>query len=274
MSTSGSLQPRSFSAIIPTRDRPGDLAACLRSVTAADNGRLREIIVIDDGSRVPCQIDSALVRVPVQLIRHETSQGPDRCRNTAVEAALGDDMAFLDDDARLPQDWFTIASTAVDAGWQAFTGRVLPFDHGIVSRARQWRYDQRYSALFTGQTTSFLAGGNSVVDRKAFRNANGFPILAAGGDNGLVSRLAGEGVDCRFLWDLRVLHRNSKGLGTAAKQAWRAGLANPAPSRRIAFDEFSRSLQALRSAPADIGLLNGSLQLMNTAGRMVARSTT
>lgn len=274
MSAPGRPQRRSFSVIVPTRDRPGDLAACLRSVTASDNGRLSEIIVIDDGSRTPCRIDPTLVRVPIRLIRHEISQGPDRCRNTAVEAALGDDLAFLDDDARLPQDWFTVASSAVDAGWLAFTGRVLPFDQGVVSRARQWRYDQRYSSLSTGQATSFLAGGNSVVDRQAFQRANGFPILAAGGDNGLVGRLAGEGVDCRFLWELRVLHRNSKGLRTAAQQAWRAGLANPAPSRQIALHEFSRSLRALRSAPADIGLLNGSLQLMNTAGRMLSRSTT
>ena len=43
-----------FSIIIPTRNRPAQITACLRSVAALDFPRDRfEVIVVDDGSTTP-----------------------------------------------------------------------------------------------------------------------------------------------------------------------------------------------------------------------------
>ena len=78
-----------------------------------------------------------LLDAEIRVIRHDRAVGPDRCRNEAVTIATGDDIGFLDDDARVAHDWFGVASAAVDSGMRAFTGRVLPFDTGVVSRAAQ-----------------------------------------------------------------------------------------------------------------------------------------
>lgn len=266
------MKPRTFSIVIPTRNRPEDLAACLRSVADADNGRLAEIIVVDDASVVPCSPGPSLAHVPLTVIRHDKRTGPDQCRNEAVQVARGDDIGFLDDDARVPHDWFTVASAAVDDGARACTGRVLPFDTDVVSRARQWRYDQRYTGLDSGQQVSFLAGGNSIVDRESFLRAGGFPVLGAGGDNGLVARLATIGVACLFVHELRILHRNSKGFATAAQQAWLAGRSAPAGPTEDTLRGCVRTLAQLNEAPLDVRVVNSALQLCNTAGRLVARA--
>jgi glycosyltransferase involved in cell wall biosynthesis len=267
------MRPRTFTIVIPTRNRPDDLAACLRSVAEADDGQLAEIIVVDDASAVPCRIDLSLAHVPLTVIRHDERTGPDQCRNDAVSVAAGDDIGFLDDDARMPHDWFAVASAAVAEGMRAFTGRVLPFDTDLVSRARQWRYDQRYTGLDTGQQVSFLAGGNSVVDRESFLRAGGFPVLGAGGDNGLVGRLETIGVGCRFVRELRILHRNSKGFAVAAQQAWLAGRSAPVAPTEDTVRGCVRTLAQLNEAPLDVRVVNSALQLCHTAGRLAARAT-
>jgi glycosyltransferase involved in cell wall biosynthesis len=265
------MTKRTVTVVVPTRDRPSDLAACLRSVIAADNGSFAEIIIVDDASAVPYEPDPSLTTVPVTVLRHDTRTGPDRCRNEAARVASGDDIGFLDDDARVPHDWFDVVSACTEDGLRLFTGRVLPFDSGVVSRARQWRYDRRYAPLVTGQPVSFFAGGNSVVDRELFLRAGGFPELSAGGDNGLVTRMAEQGVPCRFVSELRILHRNGKGFPLAAKQAWRAGRSAPVASATDTITGCARTLGQLRTAPLDVGVVNGALQLLNTAGRLVGR---
>jgi glycosyltransferase involved in cell wall biosynthesis len=260
---------RTFTVVVPTRDRPGDLSACLRSVLAADNGQLREIIVIDDGSAEPARPESAGGQVAVRLIRHVVPVGPDRSRNEAASVARADDLVFLDDDARMAHDWFAVASATAGSGARSFTGRVLPFDGGLLSQARQWRYDQRYAALATGQRVGFFAGGNSVADRELFLRAGGFPMLSAGGDNGIVGRLELLGIRTQFVRELRVLHRNGKGLRVAAGRAWMAGRDGPPSGPPEIAGDCARSLSQLRGAPLDVAAVNGALQLLNTAGRLM-----
>jgi GT2 family glycosyltransferase len=261
---------RTFTVVVPTRDRPGDLSACLRSVEEADDGRLLEIIVVDDGSGVPARVPPAEGRVAVRLVRHDRPEGPDQSRNEAVRIARADDIVFLDDDARMAHDWFAVASGVVDTGIRAFTGRVLPFDSGLLSRARQWRYDQRYAEMASGQAAGFFAGGNSVIDRELFLRVGGFPVRSAGGDNGIVARLAGAGVATTFVRELRILHRNGKGLRIAAERAWLAGRAASAGRPQEIIEECARSLRSLHRAPLDIAAVNGILQILNTTGQLLS----
>ncbi len=255
----------SFSVIIPTRDRPEEVSACLRSVRGADNGRLLEIIVIDDGSRTPVEVDGT----HVHLFRNDTPAGPDKSRNEAAGTAKADYLVFLDDDARMAHDWFHVASRMVDQGVRAFTGRILPFDCGLCSRARQWRYDQRYSGVATGQPVSFFAGGNSVVERELFLQVGGFPVLKAGGDNGIVTRLGNAGIATTFSRELRILHRNGKGLRTAAERAWSSGRAVSVAKPAEIIRDCARSLGRLRDAPADVAVVNGVLQVVNSTAQLM-----
>lgn len=84
--------------MIPTYNRPQMLQRALDSVIAQTFESV-EIIVVDDGSDTPTkQIVDAYDDVPVYLLEHDTSLGGAAARNTGIEAASGEFVAFLDDD--------------------------------------------------------------------------------------------------------------------------------------------------------------------------------
>jgi GT2 family glycosyltransferase len=258
-----------ISVIVPTIGRPHDLYECLRALVNADNGALHEVIVVDDGAAQPVRVDGALAsRARVTVLRNEVQRGASVSRNRAADVATGDVLAFVDDDARVLPDWFDVACADLIDDSVAITGRVLPFDAGLVSRARQWRYDQRYSRLAPGAEVGFLAGGNSLVRRAEFLAAGGFPDQPTAADNALVPRLRAVGGRCCFAPGLRVLHRNGKGFLTAAREAWRAGAANRVPPAQAmaALGGTLRSLPARRQP--DVALVNGALQVFNTLGQL------
>ncbi len=257
-----------ISVVIPTLMREHDLTECLLALAYADNGALHEVVVVDDGGSPPARIDPGLARrAKIVLLHNERRRGASVSRNRAAEVATGEVLAFVDDDARVVADWFEVACAELAMGRRALTGRVLPFDAGVVSRARQWRYDQRYKDLAPGAVVQFLAGGNSLVDREAFLAAGGFPDQPTAGDNALVPRLRAAGVECTFCPQLRILHRNGKGLLTAAKEAWRAGASNRIP-RRQALSAMYTSLRRLPAGRPDVALVNGALQVVNTLGQL------
>lgn len=265
----------SLTVVVPTRNRPVELGQCLGSIAAVPTPGLREIIVVDDASSQPVEVDLPLA-VPVRMVRNGAHRGAAASRNAAAWLVDADAIAFLDDDAVVFDDWFWVAQQRLLCDRAAITGRVLPIDHGAVSRARQGRYERRYEGLVAGAEVDFLAGGNSVVWTEAFRAAGGFPDVATGSDNLLVGALRERG-GCRFEPGLRILHRNSKGLPSALREAWRAGAcAGPdrvLGSKGLPTRPLRAALRAWRQPDAAAGLLNVVLQLAFEAGRLKALAT-
>jgi glycosyltransferase involved in cell wall biosynthesis len=86
------------SVVVPTHNRPHELALAVRSVLGQTLRDL-EVVVVDDGSRTPVDLNAAgLADGRVVLLRHETPQGVAQARNAAIAAARGEWVAFLDDD--------------------------------------------------------------------------------------------------------------------------------------------------------------------------------
>lgn len=90
------------SVVIPAFNAARTIGRALESVAAQTYKNL-EIIVVDDGSTD--DLDGALApfkEVGLHIVRHRVNRGAAAARNTGVEAARGDYLAFLDaDDA-----WF------------------------------------------------------------------------------------------------------------------------------------------------------------------------
>lgn len=88
-----------ISAIIPTRDRPTELARTLEELgrlTAEDVG---EVIVVDNASRETPRVPSRLLMgQPVELIRLDENTGA-AARNIGARRACGDWLLMLDDDS-------------------------------------------------------------------------------------------------------------------------------------------------------------------------------
>lgn len=101
-----------FSVIIPTHNRHGDLAACLRSIQSQRTAHEVETIVVDDAG----QVDLAdLVPDMGLYIRNPTNLGPSYSRNLAALKSSGDVLLFLDDDTELrPQSIDELARILAD----------------------------------------------------------------------------------------------------------------------------------------------------------------
>ncbi|MBY8870657.1 glycosyltransferase [Micromonospora sp. PLK6-60] len=255
--------------VIPTRNRPRDLRQCLLALRENDLRHLDEVIVVDDASRPVVSEEVELANLPVRVLRNHTSLGAMASRNRAAEEAAAPILGFLDDDALPRQDWLSriVEGLAEDRG--AVTGRVLPFDQGVVSRARQARYLQRYRSLTEGQPVTFFAGGNSAVWRDLFVKAGGFSALGVGGDNSVVDGLQRLDRPVCFLPELVVVHRNGKGLLRAFLNAYHAGRDHPRP---LSAGTALRDVLRARPVPADPAsqALNWALQVTHTMARGLA----
>jgi GT2 family glycosyltransferase len=83
------------SVVIVTRNRPGDLDDCLRSLEAARD-QIREVIVVDDASDEPVVAGSSTLKV--RVIRNETRAFLSRSRNSGAKASNSEYVMFVDDD--------------------------------------------------------------------------------------------------------------------------------------------------------------------------------
>jgi glycosyltransferase involved in cell wall biosynthesis len=89
-----------ISVVLPTYGRPEFVERAARSVldqTCTD----AELIVVDDCSPIP--VADALeglpdAPIPIRVVRHDENRGAPSARNTGIEAADGEFVAFIDDD--------------------------------------------------------------------------------------------------------------------------------------------------------------------------------
>lgn len=96
-----------FTIIIPTYERPRQLATCLQALTALDYPPdCFEVIVVDDGSRMPLDavVSSFRCHLDLNLLVHPHA-GPSAARNAGAAQAKGDFLAFTDDDCTPAPGW-------------------------------------------------------------------------------------------------------------------------------------------------------------------------
>ncbi|OHV37867.1 MULTISPECIES: glycosyltransferase family 2 protein [Pseudofrankia] len=86
-----------------TEDRFGDITAALDSIRAQDPPASEIILVVDYNNALLGRARAAFPDVIV--VANENSRGLSGARNTGVERATGEIVAFLDDDARAAADW-------------------------------------------------------------------------------------------------------------------------------------------------------------------------
>jgi glycosyltransferase involved in cell wall biosynthesis len=212
--------PIEISVVVCTRNRAASLEAALTSLARQTLAPARyEVIVVDNGStdETPRLARAAGVRALV-----EPRVGLSRARNRGTEAAAGEIIAFLDDDAVAREDWLArIAAgfAAGDAG--ALTGRVEPLWEAprpdwlpdvLLPYLSVVDWGARAGALHPGQ---WLCGTNMAFRRAALARAGGFSeALGRRGDVLLSSeevlvqrRLAAHGIAARYDPSLVVDHR-------------------------------------------------------------------
>jgi glycosyltransferase involved in cell wall biosynthesis len=136
----------SVSIVVATRDRPGDLQRCLRSLERQRSNRRIEIVVVDNnpGSRLTRR---AVREFPNVVVVDEPRPGLSYARNRGIAAATGDLIVTTDDDVTCPDDWIErLVAPFHRDDVMIVTGNVLPAD--LDTRAQ--RVFESYGGLGRG----------------------------------------------------------------------------------------------------------------------------
>jgi glycosyltransferase involved in cell wall biosynthesis len=103
------------SVVVPTRDRPRQLADCLAALEA-QTAEHYEVVVVDDGSVDADAVASVVTGAPHARLVQGEGRGPAAARNRGAAAARAPVVCFTDDDCRPPPGWIdALAGRAADA---------------------------------------------------------------------------------------------------------------------------------------------------------------
>lgn len=161
------------SVVVPTCGRPELLLRCLQALRAQTQAAEDyEIVVVDDGrSEVTRRLVTSLAdereHPRLRYLRPTGARGPAAARNAGWHAALGDVIAFTDDDTVPLEDWLAEGLQAMERErCAALAGRVVvplgpepPTDHARMTQGLE--------------RTEFVTA-NAFVRRPALQAVHGF----------------------------------------------------------------------------------------------------
>jgi glycosyltransferase involved in cell wall biosynthesis/GT2 family glycosyltransferase len=272
--------------VVPTRDRPRQLQACLGSLSRLDYPRERlQVVVVDDGGREALErwIEPFQARLDLTLVRQHHA-GPAAARNAGVARARGELLAFTDDDCRPRADWLIrLVSAALRPGADGVGGRTVnqlagnPFSAlaQVLVDVCYCRRDPQDGA------PPFLTTNNLILSAEGFRRVGGFdPTFTTAEDRDLCARWRATGLRLAYETGAVVGHAHPLTLGSFCQQFFAYGRGacrfwrkEARAGRPVSVDlpyylaVARRSLSAPRPrrALATTALLMG-WQLANTAG--------
>lgn len=115
------------SIIIPTRERPAQLAKCLEALAQLDYPRDQfEVIVVDDGGGAALQSLCNCDRSFELTVVGQAHAGPAAARNFGATLARGELLVFIDDDCATTPSWLQrLVDRAIENPGCAVGGRTL-----------------------------------------------------------------------------------------------------------------------------------------------------
>ncbi len=291
------MSPLQFSVIIPTRNRPVALGACLQAIAALDYPRDRfEVLVVDDGSAHALDAVTNPFRAQLDLsLLRQSPSGPAAARNLGIARARGEYLAFTDDDCRPATDWLRrLESRLADRPHTLFGGRTIngleenPYAatcHLILDSVCAY-YDPAQGRAH------FYPSSNMAVAAAELREAGGFSLhwpRAAAEDRELCRRWLNGGREIAYAPEAVVRHYHdlnfasfcrlhfTYGQGAYDYHEGRGRIGQPAalkPDWKFHAGCFRRALaQKPRTRALRMAFLLGVWQTANTLGYLAERFT-
>ena len=168
-----------FSIVVPTYNRPRQLAACLMSLHQLDYPHDSfEVVIVDDGSLsdLSSVVASTQGDLDVRLLSQKNA-GPGAARNYGVAQAKGDYIAFTDDDCMPQPNWLSSIEAHLMRSPDALIGghTLNALTDNPYSSASQQLIDYLY-AYFHHQDTAirFFTSNNMGVAKQTFLKVGGF----------------------------------------------------------------------------------------------------
>lgn len=221
-----------YSILIPVYNRPDEVQELLESLTHQRFTDF-EVIVVDDGSTLPCadRVQPYADRLQLHYYTKPNS-GPGQTRNFAADHARGEYLIILDSDVVLPPDYLThIEEELQREPCDAFGGpdRAHP-DFTPAQKAINY-------AMTSFFTTGGIRGGKKKLDkfyprsfnmgmrRDVFRELKGFSRMRFGEDIDLSTRLFRSGHTSRLLPEAWVWHKRRVDFRKFFRQVHNSGIA-------------------------------------------------
>jgi glycosyltransferase involved in cell wall biosynthesis len=222
---------RLFSIIIPTYNRPRQLAACLDSLVRLEYPRDSfEVIVVDDGSETPQEAVVAAFRGRLNVTAvSQRHAGPATARNTGATHATGQFLAFTDDDCAPASDWLrALAARFAQGADQAVGGRpmgAIPDNVCSVASDLLIAYLHDYYNAATTHAR-FFTSNNLGLPADRFREIGGFDATfprAGGEDRELCDRWLYHGYRVTYAPEVLVYHSHGLTFRSFCRQHFNYG---------------------------------------------------
>jgi GT2 family glycosyltransferase len=200
-----------ISVVVCSHNGERTLDECLRGIGALEYPDY-EVIVVDDGSS-DATADIAR-RHDVRLIS-TPHRGLSSARNTGLEAASGEIVAYLDDDAYPDEDWLTYLAAAFRTGDYVAVGgpNLPPRGDGPIAECVANAPGGPAHVLLSDREAEHIPGCNMAFQKNALEEIGGFDtqFWAAGDDVDVCWRLQEQGWKLGFSPPAVVWHhrRNS-----------------------------------------------------------------
>ena len=248
-----------YSIIVPVYNRPDEVDELLDSLTR-QNVKDFEVIIVEDGSAVPCA--EVVGRYKDRLDLHyyvKENSGPGQTRNYGAERASGEYLLILDSDVIVPEGYLEAISKELDSNpCDAFGG---PDKSHPSFTDVQKAISYSMTAFIT---TGGIRGGDVKLDKFYPRSFNmgirkdvyaslgGFSKMRFGEDIDLSIRIFKGGYSCRLFPDAWVYHKRRTDLRKFFRQVHNSGIA-----RINLYKKYPESLKAVHLLPAafTVGLL-------------------
>lgn len=242
---------KKYSVIVPVYNRIDEVADLLASL-AAQSARNFEVVIVEDGSTVPCReaVDRYTDALEVRYY-FKPNEGRSIARNYGMERATGDYFIFFDSDCVIPADYFEklndmMARTPFDcfggpdAADESFTTTQKAINHAMTSflttggiRGGKVRLEK-----FTPRTF------NMGFSRRVYKAVGGF-IEMFSEDIDMSTRIRLAGFSIGLYPDLPVYHKRRVDFRKFLRQVYVFGM-----SRITLKLLYPDSLKAVHTLPA------------------------
>ncbi|HET8565721.1 MAG TPA: glycosyltransferase [Solirubrobacterales bacterium] len=222
----------SVSVVVCTHNGEKTLDECLARVRGLSYPDY-EVIVVNDGSSEAC---SAIARRHgVKLIATD-HRGLGHARNQGIEAARGEVVAFLDDDAYPDSDWLHYLAASLRGNGNAGVGgpNIPPEDDGFVAECVAAAPGGPIHVLVSDREAEHVPGCNMAFRKDVLEEVGSFDerFKVAGDDVDLCWRLQKAGRTLGFSAGAVVMHRRRDSIGRYLRQQYGYGKAEALLERK------------------------------------------
>jgi glycosyltransferase involved in cell wall biosynthesis len=247
-----------FSVIIPVFNRPDEVKELLESLARQTYTRF-EVIIVEDGSSVPCKdiVDSYRNQLEIRYFTKPNS-GPGPTRNFGADQAEGDYLVFFDSDCIIPELYFDIVYEHLNEVWSdAYGGPDM--SHSSFTNIQK--------AISYSMTSFFTTGGirggkeslekfmprsfNMGFSRETWEATGGFSNMRFGEDVDMSIRIEEAGFTTRLIRKAAVYHKRRTDFSKFYKQVFNSGIA-----RINLFKRHPQSLKIVHLLPSAFVVFN------------------